>query len=262
MKKKILIGSILAAVIIALATCTPAVFAKDLNNVNKVTIKTTVYKFLGKEEIITEVFEEEAEEIMDNLEYYRQSLIKGDKQLIERYESIIIDSGIFGKDHNPFSKNSILNVLLKRNSLMIQSNPSSLADENRLCFVNARGKGNLTFAFDGLFNYSITSGALLLVAGIFLPPLLPIVILPSLLLIFGGVAGLFISHIRPFRIIHPQLEMYLKTGDCSINGLDGSQKFPAPIRAVFSGFTGLTVNFPTEDQNIFLLGFALNSEVF
>lgn len=261
MKKKILIGSILTAVIISIATCTPAVCAKDLNNVNKVTIKTTIYKFLGKEEIVTEVFEEEAEEIMDNLEYYRQSMIKGDKQLIERYESILIDSGIFSKDYNLFSGKDILSVLLKRYSMIIQSNPSNLAEENSLCFVNARGKGNLTFAFDGLYNYSIASGALLLVAGVFLPPLLPIVILPSLLLIFGGLAGLFISHIRPFRIMHPHLEMYLKTGDCSINGLNGSQQFPAPIKAVFSGFTGLTVNFPAEDQTIFLLGFALNSEV-
>ena len=226
MKKKMLIGSILAAVIIVLATCTPTVCAADLNNVKKVTVKTTIYKFLVKEEIVTEVFEEEAAEIMEYLEYYRQSLIKGDKQLIERYESILIDSGIFGKDNNPFSKKSILSVLLKRNSLMIQSNIPSLADENRLCFVNAQGKGNLTFAFDGLFNYSITSGALLLVAGIFLPPLLPIVILPSLLLIFGGLAGLFISHIRPFRIIHPQLGMNLITGDCSINGLNGPNSFP------------------------------------
>jgi len=261
MKKKTLIGSILAVVIIALATCTPAVCATDLNNVKKVTVKTTIHKFFGKEEIVTEVFEEEAAEIMDKLELYRQSLIKGDKQLIKNYESLLVDSEIFGKNQNPFNKKDIISVLYERYRSIIQSNSPSTSEENRLCFVNARGKGNLMFAFDGLFNYSIASGALLLVAGIFLPPLLPIVLPISLLLIFGGAAGLFISHIRPFRVLHPYLEMNLKTGDCSINGLNGHQEFPAPIKANFSGFTGLTVNFLAENQTVFLLGFALRSEV-
>jgi hypothetical protein len=260
MKKKIFIGSIIAAVIIVLATCTPAVFATDLDNVKKITIKTTIYKFLGKEEIITEVFKEEAAEIMEYLEYYQQSLIKGDKQLIDKYESILINSGIFGKDHNPFDKKDILSLLCKRYPSLIQGNPSSVSDENRLCVVNARGKGNLTFAFDNFYNSMIASGVILLLLCIFIP-LAPVIGPIALILLLGGAAGLFISHIRPFRIIHPHLGMNLRTGNCSINGLNGHQQFPAPVKANFSGFTGLTVNFLAEDQNVFLLGFALRSEI-
>ena len=261
MNKKILFGSILAAVIIALATCTPAVCSADLNNVKKVTIETTIHKFLGKEEIVTEVSEEEAAEIMEYLEYYQQSLNNGDKKLIQKYESLLIDSGIFGKDHNPFSKNDIKSILSERYRSMIQSNPPSPTINNRFCFVNAQGKGNLTFAFDGLFDYLITSGALLLVFCILLPPLFPIFGPLSLILIFGGGACLFVNHLRPFRILHPQLELHLDTGDCSITGLNGVQQFSAPVEAVFSGFNGLTVNFLTKDRSVFLLGFALRSEV-
>ncbi len=258
MKKKTLIGSILATVIIVLATCTPAVCAADLNNVKKVTVKTTIYRLLGKEEIVTEVFEEEAAEIMDKLELYRLSLIKGDKQLIEKYESLLVDSGIFGKDYNPFNKKEILSVLLERYRSMVPNNPSSLVEENRLCFVNAIGKGNLTFAFDGLFEYFIASGALIILFSIVIPFLIPL----GVILLLGGLAGLFISHIRPFRVLHPNLEMNLKTGDCSITGINGAQQYSAPVDANFTGFTGLTVNFPAENQTVFLLGFALRSIVF
>lgn len=258
MNKKILIGSILIAAIIALATFTPAVCAADLNNVKKVTIETTIHKFLGKEEIVTEVSEEDAAEIMDKLEYYRQSLIRGDKQLIKKYESLLVDSGIFGKDHNPFSKKDIISLLLERYRSMVPNNPSSLVEENRLCFVNARGKGNLTFAFDGLYEYFIASGAFIILVSLVIPFLIPI----GVMLLLGGLAGLFISHIRPFRILHPNLEMNLKTGDCSITGINGAQQYSAPVDANFTGFTGLTVNFLAENQTVFLLGFALRSKVF
>lgn len=261
MKKKILIGSILAAVIIVLATCTPAICATDLNNVKKVTIKTTIHKFLGKEEILTEVSEEAAAEIMENLEYYRQSLNNGDKKSIQKYESLLIDSGIFGKDHNPFSKKDSISILYEKYRSMMQSNPPSLTDENRFCFVNAQGKGNLSFAFDGFLEYLIMSGLILLIACLILPPLVPIFAPLSLILIFGGGACLFVNHLRPFRILHPHLELHLDTGDCSITGINGSQQFTAPMEAVFSGFNGLTVNFLTKNRSVFLLGFALRSEV-
>ena len=174
-----------------------------------------------------------------------------------------IDSGIFGEKHNPFSKKDSISVLYERYRSKTLNNPSSLADENQLCIVKAQGKGNLTFLLDNIFHYFMYSGALLLVFGVFLPPLLPIVAPVSLMLIFGGLAGLFINHLIPFRFLFPQLGMNLTTGDCSINGLNGSQHFPAPLNATFSGFNGLTVNFyTTKDPSVFLLGFALKSVVF
>ena len=138
-------------------------------------------------------------------------------------------------------------------------------DENRLCFVDARGKGNLSFMFDEAYETLLSAGVILLFLCAVLPPLFVLFGLPSLLLIFGGMAGLAISHLIPFRVLYPTLKMRLNKGDCSIKGLNGSQQYTAPLNAVFSVFNGLTVNFlkwsSYEDNNIFLLGFAFKSEV-
>lgn len=264
MKKNIVIGSILAAVIIVLATCTPAVCAIGVNSENKVTITTTFYQFIKKEEIVIEVSEEEAEEVMDNLEHLRQALIEGDKQLIEKYESLLIDKRIFGENNKIFSKKGMISKLRDRYRSMELNNPSILADENSLCFVNSRGKGGLGFMFDDAFYSLVMAGVILLVMCALIPPLIPILGPAMVLSLFGGIAGITIAHLIPFRILYPTLKMNLSSGDCSIIGLKGSQQYTAPVDAVFSGFNGLTVNiwkWSDVEPNVFLLGFALKSVV-
>ena len=262
MKKKVLIGSIFAAAIIIIVSFTPAVCAENLNSKKIVTIKTTYYQFLTKEEIINEVSEEEAEQIMDILEQYRQSLIQGDKKLIEKFESILIDKGIIGENHKTSSKKDIKSLILERYRSMTIKKSSSLVDENRLCFVNARGQGNLSYMFDEAFESLAAAGILLLLLCIILPPFMPILGLPAIFLLLSGLAGLVITHLIPFRILYPKLFMHLTDGDCSINGLNGSQQYPAPVTAIFYGFSGLTVNFFTGNpSSVFLLGFAFRSEV-
>jgi hypothetical protein len=263
MKKKIVFGSILTAAIIILATCIPAVCSLDLKNEEKVTITTTFYQFFKKEEIVMEVSEEEAEEIKDDLEHLQQAFIEGDEQLIEKYELNLIDKGIFSEKQKMFSKKSILNILHNKYRSMESDNPS-LADENRLCFVNARGKGLLGFMFDEAFNSLLVVGALMLILCAVLPPLFPILGLPGLVLLLMGSVGIVFSHIIPFRILYPKLKMELTAGDCSITGLNGSQQYTAPVYAEFSGFNGITVNFWKSaggESDLFLLGFALNSVV-
>lgn len=263
-KKNKVIGNILATIIIILATFTPIVYAEDLNCEKKVIITTTKYQFFDKKEIITEVSEEEAEDIMDDLENLRQALIEGNNQLIEKYESSLINKGIFDEKNKIFSKKNTMNVLYERYLSTRLNNPSSLADENILCFVNARGKGNLSFMFDSAFEIFMTAAVLLLVLCAFFPPLIAIFGLPILLLIFVGIFGLTTTHLIPFRVLYPTLKMRLNSGDCSITGLRGSQQYTAPLEAVFSGFNGLTVNFQkwsSVDNNVFLLGFALKSVV-
>ena len=261
MKKKILIGSILAAAIIAIASFTPAVCAEDLNSKKMVTIKTTYYNFLEKEETVTEVSEEEAEYLLDIMEEYRQSLIRGDKQLIEKFESLLVDKGIIDENYKTSSKKDIKSLILEKYRSMILKKSSSLGDENRMCFVNANGKGNLSFMFDEAFYSLVVGGFFLLLLCLLLPPLMPLLGLPAGFLLIGGLAGLVLSHLLPFRILYPTLYMQLTTGDCSITGLNGSQQYPAPVSAKFNWFTGLTVNFFTSDPNVFLLGFAFRSEV-
>jgi hypothetical protein len=259
--KKIVIISFLISVIIVLATITPAVCAENLNIEKKVTIKTTFYQFLNKKEIVTEVSKDEVEEIKENLEHLQQALIKGDKQLIEKYELYLINKGIFDKNDKIFSKKNIMSSLSKRYNSMKIENPSSLVDENRMCLVNARGKGNLTFMFDEAFESLVFAGAMLILLCALLPPLIPILAPPALLLILGGIAGYFLAHLRPFRILNPTLNMSLKTGNCSINGINGSQQYTAPLDASFYWISGITVNFYTKDPDIVLLIFALRSEV-
>jgi len=259
--KKIVIISFLISVVIVLATITPVVCAENLNIEKKVTIKTTIYQFLTKKEIVTQIPEDEVEEIKQNLEHLQQALIKGDKELIEKYELFLINKGIYDENEKIFSKKSIMNTLSKRYNSMKLGNPFSLVDENKMCLVNAKGKGNLTFMFDEAFESMVFAGAMLILLCALLPPLIPILAPPALLLIFGALIGHFLAHLRPFRILNPTLNMSLKTGNCSINGINGSQQYTAPIDASFYWISGITVNFYTKDPDIVLLIFALRSKV-
>ena len=139
------------------------------------------------------------------------------------------------------------------------SNPS---DENRMYSVNARGKAYLLYMRDEAFDSLAAGGILLLLLCLILPLLAPILGLPALFLLFSGSGGLVLTHLIPFRILYPKLNLDLTEGDLTINGLNGSQQYPAPVTANFYWFTGLTVNFfKGEPNNLFLLGFAFRSEV-
>ena len=261
MKKKFLIGSIIAAAIILLATFTPAIVAKDIETEKMVTIKTTYYKFLHKEEIINEVTEEEAQQIMEILEEYRQSITKEDKKSIEKFESILIDKGIISEDYISINKKDIkFEIFEKFISMKLKNSPTPSAD-NRMCTVTARGKGNLSYMFEDAFDSFLAGAVVLLLLCAIFPPLAVALGLPALLLLFSGFAGLIITHLIPLRILYPKINMDLKTGDLSINGLNGSQEFPAPVTADFYWFSGLTINLFTPNPDLFLMGFAFRSEV-
>jgi len=198
---------------------------------------------------------------MKIFEEYRQSLINEDEKSIEKYESILIDRGIIGENHKIIKNKDIKNRILERFISMELKNPTKSRSDNRMCTVNARGKGNLTYLFDEAFESLAAGGILLLLLIILLPPLAPILGLPALFLLFSGLAGLVITHLIPFRILYSKLYMELNSGDLSINGLNGSQNFTAPVTANFHWYTGLTVNFYTSNPNVFLLGFAFRSEI-
>ena len=261
MKKKFLIGSILAVAIILLASFTPAIVAKDIKTEKMVTIKTTYYNFINKEEIIRKFTQEEAEKIKEILEEYRQSLIKKDEESIEKYESLLKDKGIFGENHKIISNKDIKNRILERFISSKLNEPIEPSIENRMCTVNARGSGNLSFLFDEAFGSLAAAGVLLLLLCAILPPVAVILGLPALFLLFSGLAGLVITHLIPFRILYSKLHMQLNSGDLSINGLDGLQEFTGPVTANFYWFTGLTINIFTTNPTVTLLGFAFRSEV-
>jgi len=203
-----------------------------------------------------EIWEDEIAKSASYITYARNKLLLLLKNPIQNS----IDS-LSEKTEKIFSKKSIMNTLSKRYNSMKLGNPFSLVDENKMCLVNAKGKGNLTFMFDEAFESMVFAGAMLILLCALLPPLIPILAPPALLLIFGALIGHFLAHLRPFRILNPTLNMSLKTGNCSINGINGSQQYTAPIDASFYWISGITVNFYTKDPDIVLLIFALRSKV-
>ncbi len=265
MKKKIVIKSFFVSAIILLVSIAPVVCAENLNIEKNVKIITTVYKFLDKEEIVREVSEKEAQEIREDLEHLQQAFIEQNKQLIEKYESILFDKGIFGENHKIFSKNSIMNILNERYLLMKSRYSSNLSDENGICFVNARGKGSLQFMLDEVSQQLFNGGILLLLLLAFAQVLSPILIIPMIILLLGGLGGIVLAHLLPFRLLCPKLVMYLDTGNCTLKGLNGSQQYTAPIDLRFYWFNGITINFLTnlsKPLDLFLLGFAFKSDFY
>lgn len=257
MKKKILIGSVLVAVLIVLASFTSAVSAVDLSDQNKVTITTTLYQFIDKKEILTEVTEEEAAEIMIYLENLHVALVEDDEDSIVKYESILSEKGILGENHEIFSKKSIMDLLPERFRSIIPNTYTSMSEniEKSFNIVRAEGHGRLMFLTEGIGEYFMFAGAILLLVSILLIPLMPM----ALLLLFGGLfihaIGYLLGHLIPFRIRHPWLHMDLVDGNLTVNATE----YSAPLNATFTPFGGIAINFPTlkeEAPYLFVAGYS------
>lgn len=275
MYKKIIMGSILAAVLIVLASFSSAVGYIDEDKVtifdenkatmadeNKVTITTTLYRFIYKEEISTEVTEEEAAEIRDCLENLNVALVEEDKNSIEEYEYILSEKGVLGEHNEIFSKKGIMGIPEKFSSIISSTYTSMSKDiENTFCIVNAEGHGNLTFFSEAVLEYFMLVGVVLLLVGLILLPLLPF----ALILLLGSALALPVvhiaSHLVPFRIFNSYIGMKLVDGSCSIQGRNGTQDLTAPLNVTLRGFAGVTINFPIgENPYLFVSGFSLNTK--
>lgn len=264
---KLLIVSIGVAVLVVLASFTSAVSTMYLCDKNKVTITTTLYRFISKEEIVTEITEEEAAEIMAYLEHLHVALIEGDEHSIAKYESLLNEKGILGENHAIFSKKDILGILPEKFRSIMPRTYTSMSKDivNKLCFVNAVGDGNIMFLAEGILEYLMSFGAALILAGIIIPIfafLLPL----SLLLFYGSYFSFkivhFLSHLVLFRLFHAKLRINLVDGNCSISDQDGFQNFIAPLEAILRGYCGITINLPiSEKPYLFLAGFTLKSEI-
>ena len=262
MDNKIISLSILSAVVILLAGCTPALASQQKNpfSVSTELVTIEVNQFLGRktDQIRTTVTASEAEQIRSYLTELYKAQQRNDRAAIATYEALLIEKGIFGEDSQNVSSN--LNRISNLENLF--SGPLPLVDENisnKLCFFNAIGEGGMLWwlglAFiqqlvNGIKNVTNPIGAVILL----------IILLPFILM------TMLLTDLIPFRIFSPTGLIALNNGTVSARGANGAQRVTVGNQTYgvnLSGFTGITINIPPINNHksfLFVSGFALKAE--
>lgn len=264
MNKKIVIVSLLMALLVSLTSITPALATK---NTNLITLKNDlvtieVNRYLGKtpEQIHTTVTSAEAEQIKQDLIALYDAQQKNDHEAISKYEALLNEKGIFGNIYQKFYSNDNGMALIEKTKL--PRFPSSLAGENisnRFCYFNAIGEGLILWwlglqVWEGIVKI-ITNQSSIIAALILLLIFLPLLVLTML-----------ITNLIPFRILAPTGAMSLKNGTISCLGLNGFQRVKVGAEAYgvnLSWFTGITINIPPINNRtafLFVSGIALKAE--
>jgi hypothetical protein len=264
MNKKIVIFSLLMALLVSLTSIPPALASKNTDVIalknDLVTIE--VNRYLGKtpEQIHTTVTAAEAEQIKQDLIALYDAQQRNDQSAISKYESLLKEKGIFVNSNQKFYSNDNGVALMEKTKLL--RFPSSLAGENisnRICYFNAIGEGamlwwlGLAFAqaiVKAVENVSNPIGAIILL----------IILLPLLVL------TMLLTDLIPFRIFAPTGAISVQNGTISCLGLNGFQRVKVGAEAYgvnLSGFTGITINIPPINNHksfLFVSGFALKAE--
>lgn len=248
MDKKIFCLSIIAAVIILMTNFSPSVLSTNINNQNKISVETLIYHESNIEKIITEINEDEVEDIKSCLINLNKAYEQENENDIFKYESNLYKKGILNK----ISKTSIKNHGLIKNPFLQHLLKSKSEDNisNSFCFVNVAGEGLMIF----------TIGSLLIVPTLILMSILGTEILQILIPIYVGI--LLLTHMIPFRILLPIGIITMDKGNISTVGLSGSQNMEVNYSSVqlqLAGFTGITINIPTEESGgfLFVSGFSI-----
>lgn len=264
MNKKIISLSLLTAVVILLAGCTPALASPENNLLamknDLVTIEVNHYLGRQPQQIHTTVTVGEAEQIRLYLTELYNAQERNDRAAILTYESLLNEKGIFGEQYHSISSN--INGITLLEKTKFSHYVPHLAGENisnNLCYFNAIGEGAMLWwiglAFvqelvDAINNVSNPIGAVILYI-----ILLPLIVLTILL-----------TDLIPFRIFSPSGAISLRNGTISATGANGRQKVTVGEEGYgvnLSGFTGITINIPpinTHKSFLFVSGFALKAE--
>ena len=129
MNKKIVIFSLLMAILISLTSITPALAAKNTNLVvlknDLVTIEVNRYLGRTPEQIHTTVTVAEAEQIKQDLIALYDAQQRNDHEAISKYESLLNEKGIFGNNYQKFYSNDNGMALMEKTKLL--RFPSSLS---------------------------------------------------------------------------------------------------------------------------------------
>jgi len=264
MNKKIVIISLLLAILVSLTSITPALASK---NTNLITLKNDlvnieVNRYLGKtpEQIRTTVTAAEAEQIKQYLMALYDAQQRDDHEAISKYEALLNEKGIFGEINQKFYSNNDGMTLIEKTKL--PRFPSSLAGENisnRLCYFNAIGEG-LVFWWLALSFLQAIVNALKNVTN----PIAAFILLLALLPL--AIVMMLLTNLIPFRILAPTGAMSLRNGTISCLGLNGFQRVKVGAEGYgvnLSWFTGITINIPPINNRtafLFISGFALKAE--
>ncbi|MBE3121880.1 MAG: hypothetical protein IMZ43_06355 [Thermoplasmata archaeon] len=264
MNKKIVIVSLLTALLVSLTSITPALATK---NTNLITLKNDlvtieVNRYLGKtpEQIHTTVTSAEAEQIKQDLMALYDAQQRNDHEAISKYEVLLNEKGIFGNSNQKFYSNDNGMALIEKTKFSrYLTNQIGENISNRFCYFNAIGEG-LVFWWLAL---SFLQGIVNVLKNVTNPIAMLILLLVLLPL---AIVMMLLTNLIPFRILAPTGAMSLKNGTISCLGLNGFQRVKVGAEAYgvnLSWFTGITINIPPINNRtafLFVSGIALKAE--
>lgn len=262
MKKIIIILSTLVAILIVLGGLSPSICSKDIDpvQINKTsdTVTIEVNRYYGRQPdtIRTELTFEEAEQVKEILIKLDEAIENNDEKTIKECELIINENGIFGDEYEKFYSHKTISEKMKSSatskfSKYLNKNEDNFS--NLMCYFHAVGTGQIYFfvqinILENMANAfeNVTS---IIAAFIVLFIFLPIYVI-----------ALILTHLVPFRIFMPLGFVELDDGKITSIGLHGFKQATAQdnesIMVNVSWFSGLTINFPTENLIVFMSGFA------
>jgi hypothetical protein len=227
-----MISTLLVVFIVAATSLSPVIGSPAITSSieKRVTIETQFYQHHTMTEIVTEISENEAAELKQCLTNLHEALMRGDHDEIEKFESILRETGILGES-------SVSSVPWFQGSCGVLDENIS----NRFCYVHAVGEGLMIFTL-GVFT------TVLALLGIVFPE------------IFYSIM-FNVTHLRPFRILLPLGIMIFQNGSISTRGLSGHRSLTVgneSIPVVLVGFSGITINMIWgENPLLFVSGFSM-----
>jgi hypothetical protein len=264
MKKKIVMASLFMGMLILLTAFSPVLASKN-NNLRTLTndlVTIEVNRYLGRKPDPTciRVTSAEAEQIKQDLTALYDAQQRNDRNAITKYEALLNEKGIFGNSYQKFYANDNRMTLLEK-TRYLQSPLGDMGSNisNSMCYFNAIGEGIMLWwlglqVWNGIV-HAIQNVSNPLAALILLIALLPLLVLT-----------LVITDLIPFRILAPYGSIALQNGTISSTGTEGHKKVDVgatPCDVNLSGFTGITINIPSSNNNkpfLFVSGFALSVE--
>jgi hypothetical protein len=263
--KKIIIISGLVAILIILGGLSPSIVSKDIVPIQLdeeiETITVEVNKYYGKQETIyTDLTFEEIEELEKILTILDEAILKNDEKTIKECEKSLNEKGIFGDKYENFYSHDFISKKFRSSRLskfsrILPLNGDDLS--NLMCYFHARGQGMFFFfaELNILQNIvdAMNNASGLIEAFIIFFALLPIYVMIMLL-----------THVVPFRILMPKGICRMDDGKMTSIGLKGVKTVEATssnesVMLNLSFFTGITISWPIEDNNIlFVSGFAVS----
>jgi hypothetical protein len=250
MKKMIACMNIVVICIFLIPIASPLVYSQDIPTQKIIPIQAVLNSEAGDQKQITYLSVSEAGELRQLLILLDSALTRKDSKEIHRYETILKSKGIIPATYQFETTEPTIEPQFQK----LRQHLLPLAEgniSNTLCYLHATGSGTLFF----------TIGILLMIPTLILLSIFGFNILKILVPLY--VLILIATHLIPFRVLLPIGSIILDQGNVTAVGVSGSQHLTveSPSAQVnIVGFTGLTINIPSNNQTdgfLFVSGFSL-----